>query len=351
MNRIELMSNNTITITRLTSSSYADWDNYVEGNPQGTFFHLRGWETVIKEAFGHDTCYLMAQQDGNIVGVVPLGHIKSRLFGNALVSNPFCVYGGAIADTPEIRSQLEVAAETEAVEREVDYLELRNIEKTQNDWPVKELYVTFRKEIDPDPEVNLKAIPRRQRRMVRLGIKAGLESSIHDTVDEFFKIYSASVRNHGTPIFPKKYFELLKNVFAEKCEIRVVKKGKKTISTVMSFYFRDEVLPYYGGGIPDARKYNAFDFMYWDLMRASCQQGVRIFDYGRSKLGTGPYSFKKNWGFTPEPLQYQYRLVGCESMPEVNPLNPKYQLFIKVWKHLPLPIANAVGPLLARSLG
>jgi len=345
------MSTSNIQITLLTDDRRESWDKYVEQHPKGTFFHLTGWKTVLEKAYGHDMCYLLAQDNQKIVGILPLGHLTSRLFGNALISNPFCVYGGVLADNEDVRIGLETAAEKEAVKRNVDYLEIRNVNKTRDDWPTKNLYVTFRKEIDPDPEVNLNAIPRRQRRMVRQGIKANLVSEIEDEIDNFYRIYSTSVRNHGTPVFAKKYFSLLKETFSDNCELRVVKKGNSAISTVMSFYFRDEVLPYYGGGLQAARRYNAFDFMYWDLMQSVCQKGVRIYDYGRSKIGTGSYSFKKNWGFSPTPLAYQYRMVRSKDMPEINPLNPKYQLFIKIWRHLPLPVANTIGPFISRNLG
>ena len=345
------MSNKEVKIQTLSAYEVKAWDDYVNQHPQGTFFHLSGWRKVIEQAYGHDTYYLLAKQGDTILGVLPLGHIKSRLFGNALISNPFCVYGGAIADTDALRTHLESAAEQEAIRRNVDYLELRNLKQTHNDWPVKNLYVTFRKEIDPDPEVNMKAIPRKQRAMVRKGIKAELVSHIENDVDTFFYIYSISVRNHGTPVFSKKYFALLKKVFGNQCEVRVVTQGQNSISVLMSFYFRDEVLPYYGGGLPAARKLKAFDFMYWDLMQSACQKGIRIYDYGRSKIGTGSYHFKKNWGFVPEPLPYQYCLVQNKTIPEINPLNPKYQLFIKAWQKLPLPVANIIGPWLARGLG
>jgi FemAB-related protein (PEP-CTERM system-associated) len=345
------MSNNAVTINKVSNNQQQAWDNYVNRHPEGTFFHLFGWKLVIEQAYSHETCYLVANQGERIVGVLPLGHINSRLFGNALISNPFCVYGGAIADNDAVRGQLETAAEQEALKRNVDFLELRNLRITQKDWLVKELYYTFRKEIDQDPEVNMNAIPRKQRAMVRKGIKAGLSSHIEEEIDTFFKIYSTSVRNHGTPVFPKKYFRLLKHVFGDQCEVRVVNSGDESISTVMSFYFRDEVLPYYGGGLPVARSVKAFDYMYWDLMQTVCQRGIRIYDYGRSKKGTGSYSFKKNWGFVPKPLPYQYRLVKSNEMPEINPLNPKYQLFIKAWRRLPLPLANAIGPWLAKNLG
>ena len=131
----------------------------------------------------------------------------------------------------------------------------------------------------------------------------------------------------------------------------MVTHQQQDIAGVMSFYFRDEVIPYYGGSLPISRSLKGNDFMYWELMRISCEQGIRTFDYGRSKIGTGSYSFKKNWGFTPEPLNYEYYLVKSDMIPEVNPMNPKYQMFIKAWRKLPLPLANFIGPMLAKNLG
>ena len=346
-----MLTQKNIIIEKLTPDYKEAWDKFVTKHTEGSFFHLSGWQRVIEQAYGHETYYLLAREDKRVLGVLPLGHIRSRLFGNALISNPFCVYGGAIADNKSILTQLEAAAEQEAINRKVDYLELRNRKATHTDWPVKELYVTFRKKIDPNPEVNMKAIPRKQRAMVRKGIKAGLVSEVHENVDTFFHIYSTSVRDHGTPVFPKRYFSILKDEFGKQCEVRVVSKKGQPISTVMSFYYRDEVLPYYGGGIREARLYKSFDFMYWDLMQTVCQQGINIFDYGRSKLGTGSYSFKKNWGFNPVPLQYQFRLINVNQLPDINPLNPKYQLFINIWKHIPLSVANFIGPYLSRNLG
>jgi FemAB-related protein (PEP-CTERM system-associated) len=197
----------------------------------------------------------------------------------------------------------------------------------------------------------MKAIPRKQRAMVRKGIKAGLQAAVDADVDRFYRIYAQSVRDHGTPVFPKKYFAVLKDVFQDNCEVQTTTLNGEPASTVMSFYFRNEVLPYYGGGTPLARRVKGFDFQYWELMRRAAENGYQIFDYGRSKAGTGSYSFKKNWGFEPEPLEYQFRLVRAKAVPDVNPLNPKYQLFIKAWQKLPLAVANTLGPMIARNLG
>ena len=141
------------------------------------------------------------------------------------------------------------------------------------------------------------------------------------------------------------------DVFGKRCNVLTVRSGGQPVSSVMSFYFRDEVLPYYGGGLPAARVLKGYDFMYWELMKHARERGYRLFDYGRSKVGTGSYSFKKNWGFQPAPLHYQYHLVNAQTMPNVNPNNPKYRYLVAAWKKLPLPVANTVGPWLSRNLG
>ncbi len=123
------------------------------------------------------------------------------------------------------------------------------------------------------------------------------------------------------------------------------------VASVMSFYFRDEVLPYYGGGTGEARRHAANDFLYWDLMRRACERGIRVFDFGRSKRDVGSFRFKKHWGFEPEPLAYEIRLVRATDVPDVNPLNPKYRMFVESWKRLPLPLSRLLGPPLARNLG
>lgn len=171
------------------------------------------------------------------------------------------------------------------------------------------------------------------------------------TTERFFQAYSASVHRLGTPVFSRNYFQLLKAIFAEDCELLVITKDGKVVSAVMSFYFRDEVLPYYGGGTDAARDLAGNDFMYWELMRRACERGYRIFDFGRSKQGTGSYSFKKNWGFEPQPLFYEYQLHQAKTVPEHNPLNPKYRLFIQAWQKMPLTLANMIGPHIVRNLG
>jgi FemAB-related protein (PEP-CTERM system-associated) len=327
------------------------WDAYVEGHPEGTFFHLSGWKPVIEAAYGHRMHYFLAEQGAAVVGVLPLGQVRHLLFGHALISVPFCVYGGVLAADDAVREALVRHATELARRLGVDHLEMRNRAPQSADWPVKDLYFTFRKELDPDPEANLGAIPRKQRAMIRKGLKAGLAGEQDDGVERLYAAYSESVRNLGTPVFPKRYFAALKREFGDACEVLSVTHRGELVASVMNFYFRDEVLPYYGGGTAAARALAANDFMYWEVMRRAVEKGVRVFDYGRSKRDTGSFSFKKHWGFEPQPLYYAYYLVKARDVPDLNPSNPRYRLFIQAWQRLPLGVSRVVGPWLAKGLG
>ena len=328
------------------------WDDFVAACPEATFFHKAGWQRIVGAIFRHPTHFLYAERGGAIEGVLPLAHVRSLLFGNALVSLPFAVYGGVAATTGEAAGALEAEAQALARQLGVDHLELRNLKPRHPEWPLQDLYVTFRKPLEPDVEANMLAIPRKQRAMVRKGIKNGLRSEVERSVDRFFTLYADNVLRHGTPALPRRYFEALLEIFGQDCDVlTAVDANGKPLSSVLSFYFRDEVLPYYAGDDVAARDLAANDFKYWELMRRSCERGIRVFDYGRSKQGTGSYSFKKNWGFEPQPLHYEYCLYKRDSIPQNNPSNAKYRLFIEAWRRLPVGLANRLGPFIVRNLG
>lgn len=341
-----------LSIKLMQPQDAARWDQFVQACPEASFFHRAGWQSVIERAFGHKTWFFFAESEGEIIGVLPLAEIKSALFGHSLSSLPFCVYGGIATESGAARAALNLKAQELARTLGVGHLEYRDVKaSTQEGWHAKELYVTFRKGIDPDEEKNMLAIPRKQRAMVRKGIKFELKSELDEGIERFFQAYSASVHRLGTPVFSKKFFRLLKETFGKDCEVMSIVKDGRVIASVMSFYFRDEVLPYYGGGTAEARDLAGNDFMYWELMRRACARGYKVFDFGRSKLGTGAFDFKKNWGFEPQALHYRYQLHKSTAVPDNNPLNPKYQLFIKMWQRLPLPVANLIGPHIVKNLG
>ena len=338
-------------IKRLGNGDEPRWDAFVRDAPEATFFHQAAWRGLLEQALGHRTHYLYAQKAGAVTGILPMAEIRSVLFGHALISLPFCVYGGVVASDADSAAQLAAAATALADELRVDYLELRDREPRHPGWPVKDLYVSFRKAIDADHEKNLKAIPRKQRAMVRKGIAGGLQARHDGSIDEFYRVYAESVRNLGTPVLSRSYYAKLQQTFGDHCEITVVTHEGQAVAAVMSFYFRDEVHPYYGGSVAHGRDLAANDFMYWSVMQRAVERGARLFDFGRSKQDTGSYHFKKHWGFEPRPLPYAFHLVRAAAVPNISPTNRKYAMFIAAWKRLPLPVSRTLGPWLARDLG
>ena len=340
---------------RVREYSIADaprWDAFIGRCPEATFFHRSEWREIIESVFHHRTHYLYAERAGEIVGVLPLAHVASWLFGSSLASLPFCVYGGAAVIDPSARAALHAHARELASRLRVGHLELRSREVTEPGWLQRDLYATFRKPLLPDPQANFDAIPSKRRNMVRRAAKAGLRAVVGDSVDRFFPLYADNVHRHGTPPFPKHYFRALAEAFGREQEILTVLDATgRAVASAFLFYFRDEIIPYYVGDCVEARNLAANDFMYWEIIRHGAARGCRTFDWSRSKKGTGSFEFKKNWGFDPQPLRYEYLPVGAKSVPEHNPLNPKYRLLIRVWQRLPLPLVNLIGPHIVRSLG
>lgn len=338
-------------VSILQPGDYPAWDHFVDHHPQGSFYHKSGWHEVITRAYGHPCYFLYVKSMGEIAGILPLVHNRSRLFGNALISTPFCIYGGVVANTPAIAEQLLAYARRLAKELKVDYLELRNRE-CQQGMPVKHSHVLFGTELADDDDAILLGIKKKQRAVVRQSLALGLSHQIETDISHFFRIYSESVRNLGTPVFPRRYFNILREVFAAESEILTVfDPQQRPVSSVLSFYYKDQVLPHYGGGTADARRLKSNDYMYYQLMCHARRQGCDYFDFGRSKVDTGAYRYKKHWGMTPVPLHYQYDLVASTELPSVNANDPKYALFINLWKRLPLTASQWIGPMLSRSLG
>ena len=341
-----------IRVEPLNGAGVATWDHFVESAPGATFFHRAGWAEVIQRSFGHSCYFLQAKRDGRITGVLPLVHLRSRLFGNALISNAYGVYGGPVARDEASLEALNQAAVGLAAKLSVDYLEYRLRSPSILPWVRNSgLYATFRKRLAPDPETTLNAVPRKRRAMLRKAKALGLEGEVDSDIGRFYRVYSRRVRDLGTPVYAASYFRTLWDVFGSDCEVLTVVRRGRPLSSVMAFRWRDEVLPYYGGGLEEARRCAANDLMYWELMRRACDKGARVFDFGRSKVGTGAFAYKRIWGFEPEPLHHEYLLLRTAEMPNLNPLNPKYAFLISLWRRLPLFVANALGPRISRGLG
>jgi FemAB-related protein (PEP-CTERM system-associated) len=343
-------------VKRLDAVARPAWDRFVlDICPEASFFHLSGWQTVIEGGFGQHCHFLYAERDGQICGVLPLVHVRSRLFGDRLISNGFTVGGGVAALDDEARASLDAEALRLMAELGVDSLEYRRSGAHPDDprWRIQTgIYANFSRPIAEDEASCLSQIPRKQRAVLRKAIEnGGLEAAVERSPDRFLPLYRRTMRDHGTPVFGTRYFGLLMAEFDARADCQTIYHQGEPISSVLNFYFRDAVLPYYTGCQPQARKLGANDFMYWQVMRRARAAGFTRFDFGRSKLGTGPYAYKHNWGFEPEPIVHEFVMAPGKAPPDLTPKNPKFQLFIALWRRLPLPVAALLGPPIVREIG
>ena len=341
-----------ITIRRAGPGDEAAWDQFIDAQPAATFFHRFGWAQVIEHSFGHSPHYLLAAQAGEIVGILPLCHKTSTFFGNALISLPFLSYGGVVADDPDVAYALEERAQEIASKLRVDYIELRNVGPRRSDWIRQDqTYASFSCDIPPDRDAIIRSVPMKGRRhALRRSLAQGLTFEIQDDLNDFYTVLSESYRNLGTPIFPKRYFQTLIEAFGSDFEICVVRGPSGPVATSLVFAFRDHVHPFYAGGTATARSVNANDFLFLHIMCRALERGYARFDFGRSKLGTGSFAYKTYWGFEPTPLNYEYKLIRGQALPDLNPLNPRYSRFVKLWRRLPIPVSRLLGPYIIRHL-
>lgn len=331
-------------------------DAWVCAQLGATPFHLPRWLKAIERSTGSKSFCLVAENETvGIAGLVPLHAVGSPLFGRALVSSGFAVGGGILAASQGVADRLADAVWDLAVELNCPTAELRGGAIPHQGWIVKsDAHANFERALAGDDEAELLAIPRKQRAEVRKGLEKGLVIETGNgqrDLDWHYSVYAESVRNLGTPVFPRALMAETLKAFGDDADILTVLSDGKPVASVLSLYFNGAVMPYWGGGVWQARALRANDVMYYALMNHARRRGCTRFDFGRSKVDSGAYFFKKNWGFEPEPLSYSIRTMDGSEPRDVNPNSAKYRSVVSAWQKLPLPIANMIGPWISKGLG
>ncbi len=327
---------------------------YVRAHPKGSPFHLPQWLKAVEQGCGQKAHMLMAERAGEIRAVLPLTEMHSPLFGRALVSSGFAVDGGILAERPKTAARLATMAWTLAERLSCSEVDLRGGELPA-DWAKREgTYAGFIKPLAENEDAELQAVPRKQRAEIRKALKNARTLETGNAERDraaHYEVYATSVRNLGTPVFPRSLFDAVLDHFGDEADILTVRHEGRAVASVLSLYFGGTVMPYWGGGLFEARALRANEMMYFALMNHAREKGCAAFDFGRSKVGTGPYHYKKNWGFEPHPLVYAGKTADGAAPRDMNPNSPKYRLQVALWQRLPLSIASRLGPMIAKGLG
>jgi FemAB-related protein (PEP-CTERM system-associated) len=326
------------------------WDEWLRRNGRATPFHSTAWMQSLERSFGYESRSLYAERAGTITGVLPLFLVSNWVVGRCLISTPFADYGGICAEDEATWNALVERAKEMAIAERVDFLELRHREATARpEFKQKDLYVGFSCELESDPEVQLKKLPRDTRYMIRKGQKAGFEvRSGLDQLRTFYQLFTLNWHRFGTPVFSSKWLGILAEEFSDSIDLTLLYREGQAIEGVLSLFSADTAFPHYVGARPEANRYAANNFIYWHLMNDAVRRGLHRFDFGRSKRGTGAYEFKSSWNMRMDTLGYQTFLVRRKEAPNFSPTNPKFEIATRLWKGMPLKATTWLGPRVIR---
>jgi FemAB-related protein (PEP-CTERM system-associated) len=328
------------------------WDDFVHRQLAARGPHLAGWKKVIEESFGHQCIYLMASENGAVHGVLPLVHLRSRLFGSFLVSVPFLNYGGIVSENPTARQSLFQHARALASERGASHVELRHELRLLDDLPTKQHKVVMLLDLPEEPEKLWNQFKAKLRSQIRKPMKEELlvRFGREEELENFYEVFSVNMRDLGTPVYSRKFFSSILQHFPKTSWICTVFFKGRPVAAGFLFGFRETLeIPW----ASSLRRYNnlaANMLLYWSVLEFAIKQGYKKFDFGRSTPDEGTYKFKEQWGAQPVPLHWQYWLANGKPIPDLSPKNAKYQLAINVWQKLPLFVTRLVGPAIVRNI-
>ena len=339
-----------VCVVSLNASDAYSWDAFVRAHPTGTFFHQLGWKRVIESTYGYEPRYLCAKRGDRITGIAPAFIVSSWLTGVCLISLPFAVYGGVCAEDVESENALISGLEQLASDVRAQYMELRTRQGAlRPGYYANDHYATFTLPLSSDIEAVYKALPKDARYMIRKAEKACLHARQGlDQIDLLYDLMSVNLRRLGTPAFSRRLFRNLISEYPNQVDITIVYAGDEPIAGGMSFFFREWMQPYYVGSKEKAKALAGNDFLWWQLIKLAATTGHSVFDFGRSKTQSGNYEFKKKWGPSIEPLNYQLRLVESKNVPEFRQSSRKFQMATKVWSKIPLTLTKVIGPRVVR---
>ncbi len=325
-------------------------DRFVLAHPQGSPFHESRWLDLVRATFRFETQTLVAWRDREVSGVLPLALVTAPITGRRLVSVPFGVYGGILAADVESLHALDEYAVLLAKRTGSRFLETRYLGTGPTHHHSVALYETYRRSLPATAEEVLPSIPRKARAEVRKACERhGLRLLDGDALfADFYRLYLINKRSLGSPVFGRSYFSRLRQLYGARATLHGIADGPHVLAAVLSLQSGAVLYPYYSGAEDGVDRLGANNALYALLMEEAVRRGLTLFDFGRSRIGSGAASFKRHMGFEATPLDYQFFFPRGGRPPSIHPGNPAMALPRRVLASLPLWLARALGPAIMR---
>ena len=365
-----------ITVKSIPNGDTKGWDAYVKSHDHATVYHLAGWSRVIKRTYGHKTYLLAAvinnnrmapqEESGKIVGILPVVKLRNIMFLPSLISMPFCDLGGAVADSVDIQRMLISQAIFLGEKINAKQIELRNTVKSPKGKNFgiahcnKDLFYSEESRrvrmmlTLPKTSIELmESLKSKLRSQIRRPIKAGFTAEVgkSELIDDFYGIFLSNMRDLGSPAHSKRLFITIFEEFEEKANIFIVRKNGKPLAGSMVLGFRETLYNPWASSLRQYSKFSPNMLLYWKMLEYACDNGFKVFDFGRSSLDEGTYKFKKQWGALPVPLPWQYISFGKERTGDSISENNSFKTAGEIWKRLPVGLTKIIGPHLRKYIG
>jgi len=337
----------------IVDSQASAWDSFVQSAQDATPYHQFKWKTIITKSFGHQCHYLGAiDNNGEWQGVLPLVHMRSKLFGNFLISVPFVNYGGLLYKNNSAAGTLLEEAERLRRSLGATHVELRHVGETLKGIPTRQHKITMILDLAPDSDVQWRTFNAKLRNQIRKAEKSGLQfvAGHLELLDGFYAVFTRNMRDLGTPVYSKSFFRNILEAFPDTTRIFAVYHETRMIAAGIGSWFKNTLEIPWASSISDYKMLCPNNMLYWEAIRFAICNGLNRLDFGRSTPNEGTYNFKKQWGAQPVELYWQYLMDGRNVMPDLSPSNPRYQTAIRIWQRLPLPATRILGPMIVRNI-
>lgn len=336
----------------LLEDDYTSWNHYAMQNKAASLYHKAEWRDLIKKTFGHNGYYLYASDQNNVIkGILPLIHMKSRLFGEFFISMPYFNYGGAIADHPDIENLLMSAADKHAATIPDVHIEYRD-DIAHGNYPARTDKVNMILPLPPRKQDLWESFTPKLRAQIKRPQRENIEvmHGHFELLDDFYYVFARNMRDLGTPVYGKSLFHNILNTFYGQSRILIVRLDNKPVAAAFLLSHRDTLEIPWASSIHSVNHLSVNMLMYWEILSFAVEEGFKYFDFGRSSKEAGTYKFKKQWGAEPKQIYWQYWLPEGKQMPSLNPNNPKFNLAINIWRRLPIAITKLIGPGIVKNL-
>jgi FemAB-related protein (PEP-CTERM system-associated) len=335
-----------VEITLLTDERQGECEEFIRRHLSGSLYHHPGWCEVIRKTYEHECLYLHARTDEGTVGVLPLAFVRSRIFGVSLTSLPYLDAAGVVADNAETSHGLFEEAIRLGRERSVDYLELRQTEPLVGQLQTETHKVSLTLPLADDPEGQWRALSSERRNRIRKTEKAELTGVIGggELLVDFYRIWSENMRDLGSPAHSRDFFGNILKVFEPFARLIMIKRHDKFIGGAVCLWFKDWFYVPWVSSLRSHFRFYPNNLLYWEAMKLAIAEGCRVFDFGRSSVGSGTHTFKKRWGAAEKPLYWQFKTFRGGPARGPGPESLKYRLAVGLWKRLPLGLSRSWGP-------